>query len=257
MDKNNIYSTPYPELGPTPIGGPDPTSCLDQPYVYAAPEPDSQADISQPLLSRPTSVSSNRLQQLVLYFLFLIIEYIVVYTFAKKTFLFEYCYWDFGVFKFRKDVDKELSSCNNGGKVDVMCSMLNCKQENVFPECPDLCNLALDMKYSKFCFESGTILHIIVSLLGLLIYLTSWSKQRRIIGQKGISVLQFGTLAIFFCTVLVYIASAGIVSLREPEESIIEYYEPKDLEPETGAFIVLGLIGYMILYRVLLVFLAK
>lgn len=257
MDKNNFDSTPYPQLGPTPIGSSGPSMYFDQPYAYVAPEPDSKADISQPLLNRSTSVSSNKLQQLVLYFVFLIIEYTIVFAFAYKTYLFEYCYWDFGVFHFRKDVDRELSLCNNGGSTDAMYSMLDCKEENEFPECPDLCNLAIDMKYSRFCFESGLLLHIIVSMLGLLIYLFSWSRQRTVIGQKGVSVLQFGTLAIFFCTILAYIASAGLISLREPEESIIEYYEPKELEAEIGTYIVLGLLGYMILYRVLLVVLAK
>lgn len=257
MAKNSADPSLYPQLGLTPTGHSTLTPYPEGTYEYVPPPRDSQNELKQPLIQSADHKHPQTSLHIVLYLVFIIIEYTLILAIAYKSYLFEYCYWDFGIIKFRKDVDKDLSVANYGGEISNMYAMLLCYDQDEVPECPDLCNLALDLKNSQFYLQVGLLLHIIVTFIGLILYLLPFQNPKKRLTQKGVIILQFGSFSIIFCTALAYIAMSGLITLREPEESLIDYNEPKELDIEIGGFIAFGLLLYMLAYRTILSILAK
>jgi hypothetical protein len=229
------------------------------------PTPVCKNDLKQPLIESRTKKSLiwiKRKLPRILGIICVVIELSFLYYIFFHSYLFEYCYWKFGLFRYKKSVHKDLPTGNHKGKIRKMYRNLNCDtlDSTPFPECPDICQFAYDLKENYFgVLGLLGIGEFFITLLAF-IYVSSFFTKKFKKNRSTVALFALGSMAWFLGALLFYVFSNGLLELSEPDEDAVTFdddSEPNEFELEDGGAYLLGLLIFMVVYRLALVVLAK
>lgn len=256
---------------------------LDQPVIFhpnppvygiytTAPyhqTPGSQAPVAKSELSEPLIPSDQPKKQLdpmlytkisfILVLICTIIEFSGVAYTLIYSYLYEYCYWEFGLFYYKKSADQDLIAADSKGKVKGLYKELNCKEKNYFPECPDLCHLAKGLKKSQVWMVWGSGISGAITLAVILLYLISILRNKQLLSCLSSGLLLLSSYLAFAGALILYLVHSNLLSdFEDPSEKDLKNFDdPNELDLEDGGKILPYLLVFMLIYRVILIILSK
>ena len=241
----------YPTLTPTPVSNNEAYSIT--PAAYQIPEMSNNI-LNVPLLSpsAPELPVKHRESDyfFIVYTTLYVLELAALAFLVFSSRLFEYCYWEFGVFGYLQSTEKDLTYAHNKGKVDELYDELNCDKRFHYKECPDLCDLAKNLVKGKDVLIYFLVLQVFVSLMGWAGYFWSCFNESSIVNKRCGIIFHFTSILLYLISAIIYILVSDIFTLRDPSDDYYVFTDaPQELEGKLGAFIFLGLFVYMIAYR--------
>ena len=193
----------------------------------------------------------------------LIIELSLLYYIQEFTYIYKYCYWMFRINFYIKDVDQTLKLANNYSSTNYFYNDLLCSNNsNPYPECPDLCNFAYNLSYLQSSYYVDTI-HFAEVVMGVLFMIYVLSILSKRLKMRKILVACFGIASMSM--VLASLLYAGyrigvfdMIDVDEMENDDLGMVDgPHGIKLAHGGKSLIGLLGFMISYRLALIFLAK
>ena len=256
---------------------------LDQPVIFhpnppvygvytAAPyhqTPSHQAPVARSELNEPLIASDQPKKQVdpMLYtkISFILIVVCTIFEFSGVaytlfySFLYEYCYWEFGLFHYKKSADQALAAADSKGKVKGLYKELDCKHKDYFPECPDLCDLAHGLKKSQVWMVWGSGISGAITLAVVLLYLISIFRNKQLLNCFSSGLLLLSSYLAFVGAGAIYLVQSNLLSdFEDPEEKNLQNYDdPNELDLEDGSKLLGYLLVFMLIYRIVLVVLSK
>lgn len=223
-------------------------------------------NLQQPLIQKKSHKATHQLRRTIarlVLFVCLGIELMVLYYIKKHTYLYKYCYWKFNIDNYKSDVDQTLVVANDRASTRKFYNDLQCNNDTKpYPECPGLCEFAdrlLDI-HKKSIFYAVGAAEATMGIL-VLLYITSWITKKPKMKKPLVSVLTILSFVIFLGTFIFYIYKLDLNDMHEVDDekysNVKDYDEPNDVEIASGGKALIGLMVFMIVYRVALIFLAK
>lgn len=253
FDPNSKSSQVYPTL--TPVPDSEPFSVA--PAAYQIPNQNSNL-LSEPLLipSAPELPAKAKDSDsfFIVYTTLYVVELAGLAFLVFSSRLIEYCYWEFGIFGYLQSTEKDLTYASNKGKIDELYDELNCDKGFHYKECPDLCDFSENLALAKDVLIYFLVLQVLVSLIGWAGYFWSCLNERKIVSKRCGIIFHFISILLYLISAIIYILVSEMFTLRDPYDDYYVFSEaPQELEGKLGAFLYLGLLVYMIAYRVGLV----
>jgi hypothetical protein len=191
------------------------------------------------------------------------IELGVVYYLKTSAYLFEYCYWKFGLKNYKSNVDQTLPYGDTPGWFYNFYYGIGCDtNSNPYPECSSICDLGRNIDHinpDSVLYAFGTS-EVIMLLFIICLISATFSKKPKM-KKPVVSCATLLSFTIFLCSLLYFGNKLEILDLPEPDESKVNITsgmdEPSELEAVKGGKILMATLAFMIIYRVLLIFLAK
>lgn len=259
-----VYNQPYGQ--PYYAAPVDPYNYPAHPQVVV--HDNHKHDMHEPLIDKHKhkgKKNTKRIVAAIIAFLGLAIELAVLYHIKNATYLYKYCYWEFGLKEYEKDVDQALVVADypNFNYVENFYGDLKCSNNsNPFPECPELCTFANrlnDLHHSHYIH----VFKLAEATMGLLIvlYIVSLLCKKPKMKKPLVSVLGILSFTVFLCTVLYSGHTLRVLDIPEVNEDIHAnkkgYDEPNDIELAHGGNSLIAIMGFMLVYRIVLIVLAK
>lgn len=220
---------------------------LNEPLVQSS-QPEKKVD---PQLYTKISV-------LVIIVCFLIEFSAIAYT-LFYTYLFEYCYWEFGLIRYSKSADQTLVAADSHGKTKKFYKDLECKDKNNFPECPDLCHLAGGLKKSGLWVIWGSGISGAITLAVILLLIISLFRNKQILNCISAGILLMSSYIVFIGAGVIYLVQSHLLEdFDDPKEFNQKGIDdPNELDTEDGAKLMAWILVFMLVYRLALIYLAK
>ena len=221
-------------------------------------------ELNQPLIANKKSSKNAKSQNrrtialLILIICFSIEVAGVVYS-LYYNYLFEYCYWDFNFYSYKADADMTLASANYKGNIYSLYDEFNCTGQSLFPECPGLCDLVSDAENRKKWTMWALDISGGISIISLMVFLSSCACRKPKLKKGVAAVLLIASYIAFVTAVVVYVLTNGFYyKLDELEESNIEGKDdPMELDFKDGGKYLIGLLVYMLVYRIIVISIIK
>jgi hypothetical protein len=191
------------------------------------------------------------------------IELGVLFYLKTSAYLFEYCYWKFGYDGYISNADQTISYLDRDGSLydfydDISCNTIS----DPYPECSSICDLgrnigSINPDSVLYAFRTSEVM---MFLFIVLLISAAFSKKPKM-KKPAVSCVVLLSFTIFLCSLLYFGYKLEILDLPEPDENKVnitsEMGEPSELEAVKGGKILMATLAFMLVYRVLLIFLAK
>lgn len=184
----------------------------------------------------------------------------LIYCFYYN-YLFEYCYWDFGYLNYHQDVDQNLTYAGGHGGMKDFYQDLDCGNRWAYIECDSLCSFAdkvsTAIEISYYCL----LLSGLVSFITLLLFTSSCTCKKPKMKKGAVGFLTILSYLAVVAAIAVYVVKTNLYEgLTEPtefENNNENVDDPKNLEIEDGGKALIGLLVFMLVYRIALIAIAK
>ena len=256
-----VYNQPYGQpYYPAPV---DP---YNYPANHQVAHDNHQPNLHAPLLDKHKHKGKKNTKGIiaaVIAFICFGIELAVLYHISEATYLYKYCYWEFSKDTYHKDVDQTLGVADYNNGTHKLYDELQCyNNTNLFPECPELCTFASrlhDLHFSHY-IHSFDLAEATMGLL-IVVYIISILCKKPKMKKPLVTVLGILSFTIFFCTIFYMCYKLKIMYSHEVNEDkyadVEGYDEPSDMALAHGGKSLMALLGFMLVYRIVLIVLAK
>ena len=193
------------------------------------------------------------------------IEIFMIFYIRDHTYFYDYCYWKFNLERYTMDeVRKNGRFLGIRGNIitnfyrDIHCDEI----AEPFPECPGLCEFAENMMH----LEIKNILRILKTaevpmVILAFIYFFSLFTQRPKMSKLLVSFVAIPSFILFLAACIYSILELSQFDFQEVDNDkyadVDGYDGPKNVELKKEVMILIGLIIFMLIYRTVLIILAK